>query len=375
MICYCPQCKQKYEVDDAYAGNIVTCSACGDSFSIPFSAESVAEAKEENPVSVGSQPKRNKIYVKPRQSTLSSRPTPPPSVTVLQAKQGALIGAAVCLILAALFNLFTNFLIFLFAPLYFAAFILSIVAMAQRRVLGGVLVLILTVLLPLIISSFNIARATQSIGKAIDEAIEEVQKAPLPSEASAVGGNAVRGQSASIPKEKPASEKKELKGLCGINFGDRLRVLPDSRTEKTTDGDVLYFFDPTKPFMMFDQYFVRITPTSNRVYCIWLIKEFKESKGAEEEFKRVDTVLENHYGVKGKGAQIKTYPFDNGRISLRYERRYNGSTLDLRGYCTEFEEMNRLEKAAIEAEKTKARMKAEQEKKDAIIRNTDTSAL
>jgi hypothetical protein len=49
-------------------------------------------------------------------------------------KQGALVGAVVCLAAGALFMLFSRWLFVVYSPLFFAAFILSIAAMAQGRV-------------------------------------------------------------------------------------------------------------------------------------------------------------------------------------------------------------------------------------------------
>lgn len=62
-------------------------------------------------------------------------------------KQGGLIGAVACFTVAVLFGcLPMGFPAFLFyAPLFFAAFVLSIVAMAQKRVVGGLALLLLTV--------------------------------------------------------------------------------------------------------------------------------------------------------------------------------------------------------------------------------------
>jgi len=66
-------------------------------------------------------------------------------------KQGAFLGAVACLIIGVGLMQLTLFSFVFYAPLFFAAFILSIVAMAQRRVVGGIIMLLLTVIVPLII--------------------------------------------------------------------------------------------------------------------------------------------------------------------------------------------------------------------------------
>jgi hypothetical protein len=63
-------------------------------------------------------------------------------------KQGALIGAVTCLTVGIVLMWLTMWSFLLYSPLFFAAFVLSIVAMAQRRVAGGVIMLLLTVAVP-----------------------------------------------------------------------------------------------------------------------------------------------------------------------------------------------------------------------------------
>ena len=64
------------------------------------------------------------------------------------AKQGALIGSIASFGTGIVFMLFTLFSFPIYSSLFLAAFILSIVAMAQRRIVGGILMLILTVAVP-----------------------------------------------------------------------------------------------------------------------------------------------------------------------------------------------------------------------------------
>lgn len=63
-------------------------------------------------------------------------------------RQGALIGGFASLGLALLLMYFTLWSFLLYGPLLLASFILSIVAMSQRRVGGGIALLLLTILLP-----------------------------------------------------------------------------------------------------------------------------------------------------------------------------------------------------------------------------------
>lgn len=67
-----------------------------------------------------------------------------------QPKQGALTGALVCLGLGLYLMYATLWSFLIYSPLFFAAFILSIVAMAQKRVFWGVIIFIATIALPLL---------------------------------------------------------------------------------------------------------------------------------------------------------------------------------------------------------------------------------
>lgn len=63
-------------------------------------------------------------------------------------KQGALIGGWVCFVIGAATMFLSLWAIIFYAPLFFAAFVLSIVAMAQGRVAGGLTLLLCCVTFP-----------------------------------------------------------------------------------------------------------------------------------------------------------------------------------------------------------------------------------
>src|SRR5262249_54156181 len=63
-------------------------------------------------------------------------------------KQGALIGGWVCFGVGAALMFLSVWAIIFYAPLFFAAFVLSIVAMAQGRVAGGLTLLLCCVIIP-----------------------------------------------------------------------------------------------------------------------------------------------------------------------------------------------------------------------------------
>lgn len=63
-------------------------------------------------------------------------------------KQGAAIGGWICFVLGAAVMYYSVWIFILYVPLFFAAFVLSITAMAQRRIVTGVLLLVATLVVP-----------------------------------------------------------------------------------------------------------------------------------------------------------------------------------------------------------------------------------
>jgi len=79
-------------------------------------------------------------------------------------KQGALIGGWVCFGVGTAFLFLSLWTVIFYAPLFLAAFVLSIVAMSQRRVDGGLILLLCCVIIPpLTFFSLMAHRAAPSI--------------------------------------------------------------------------------------------------------------------------------------------------------------------------------------------------------------------
>ena len=70
--------------------------------------------------------------------------------------QGAVIGGWICLALGAAFMFWSRITFILYIPLFFAAFVLGIVAIAQNRISHGIPTLLLSVIVPLVIG-FSLA--------------------------------------------------------------------------------------------------------------------------------------------------------------------------------------------------------------------------
>lgn len=108
--------------------------------------------------------KDEKVIVQQHQS-------PRQQEVITNVKQGALIGGVVCFSLGIVLMFVSLSLFIIYVPLFLAAFVLSIVAMAQCRVAGGVFLLIGTIIIPSIIClhfwPYRIDAAKWSEGKAM----------------------------------------------------------------------------------------------------------------------------------------------------------------------------------------------------------------
>jgi predicted nucleic acid-binding Zn ribbon protein len=89
-------------------------------------------------------------------------------------KQGALVGAIACFIIGIVMMFLSLWTFIMYAPLFLAAFVLSIVAMAQKRVTGGIAMMLLTVIMPPIVFFGLIAvrgkKALESASKSLAQA-------------------------------------------------------------------------------------------------------------------------------------------------------------------------------------------------------------
>jgi|GEM_PF-6084435 len=92
-------------------------------------------------------------------------------------KQGALIGGIVCFVLGLVFMCVSLLFFFIYGPLLLVAFILSIVAMAQGRVAGGVTLLISTLIVPPLVWIMMFMVGLGVVTNAIKNAAKNAEKA------------------------------------------------------------------------------------------------------------------------------------------------------------------------------------------------------
>lgn len=95
-------------------------------------------------------------------------------------KQGAVIGGWVCFAIGVGAMYFSMWSFLIYGPLFLVAFILSIIAMSQRRVIGGVALLLATLVVPTILGLFLFTFRTN---KLIRDTADEIKAKELKAKA------------------------------------------------------------------------------------------------------------------------------------------------------------------------------------------------
>lgn len=128
----CQLCGQSLEAPEDMLGEVIDCPSCSEKIELMK-----VEPKQT--------PHLQTQHAVPQNMQQHSQQSQTVETNV---KQGALIGGLVCFVLGIIMMSFSLWTVILYAPLFLAAFVLSIVAMAQKRIAGGVILLVLTIIVP-----------------------------------------------------------------------------------------------------------------------------------------------------------------------------------------------------------------------------------
>ena len=145
----CPHCTQSIEAPEDMRGQILDCPNC----SKPVQVHELT-----SPYPPG------------------GRPTEEVKTNV---KQGALIGAITCFVIGLLFMFWSLLTFVIYGPLFFASFVLSIVALAQRRIFGGLLLLLSTIIIPPVVGFYLAASRAPAAAEALNQAAADYQREAL----------------------------------------------------------------------------------------------------------------------------------------------------------------------------------------------------
>jgi len=146
-------------------------------------------------------------------------------------KQGAIIGGWVCFGLGLICMVFSLFMFFLYGPFFLVAFILSIVAMSQRRVLGGVALLVATLVVPSVLGLVLFATRATEFAEDMSESIEEASALDPSSGSSGKPESFADAMKKGFEEAERESEIKALKELRDrkVEFDKKLAALKSFR--------------------------------------------------------------------------------------------------------------------------------------------------
>ena len=143
----CPKCGVEIGMPESLSGQTKECPSCGNVNCIPAEVASPS-------------------------SPIAQPTTPRPEIKT-NVKQGAIIGGWLCFILG-LFVMYTSVWLFLiYGPLLLVALILSVVAMAQHRVILGIALLLSTLVIPPVLWLVLSAQRTTQVLKTTEQALRQ----------------------------------------------------------------------------------------------------------------------------------------------------------------------------------------------------------
>jgi predicted Zn finger-like uncharacterized protein len=322
----CPHCNQHYDVDDSFIEQEVTCQNCNQIFKI--TAPLIEQKIPATPATIQTEPDQK---IKKNQT-------------------GAFYGCVICLILAIVANFFSNFLIIIWAPLYLAAFVLSIVSIAQRNVFAGIITLLASVIAPGVFIIINIVLGASAISQALKEN-------PPPSfpfkNISQAAKQFNQENSTTIDKKnvvKPvltvAQVELSKNDFLGLRFGQNessVRQIIGNLKQRRVDnkkGVKEIMFE--KNHRIAEAEYTYLSFYDNKLVSVYIM--FPDNSSAL--MKALTKNLEKKYGTAKSSMFSKTIKKDGLRISISND--YSNPNIN----CT----YQILEKA-IEAEKTKNKTK------------------
>ena len=89
-------------------------------------------------------------------------------------------------------------------------------------------------------------------------------------------------------------------GGFGLKIGDKFDIKSAIGSSKTTSGETLYAFRPSKKIKYFKNYHVLITPKSHKIRQIWGIGSYKNKASCEKDLDVLEVMLEKKYGKFNK---------------------------------------------------------------------------
>jgi predicted RNA-binding Zn-ribbon protein involved in translation (DUF1610 family) len=331
----CSNCGQHVLLDDFSLGQVFACPTCGQSITA------------RPPVPRAAPP-------------ATTRPSPATEMQT-NVKQGAAIGGWVCFGLASIIMFIPIPTWFIYVPLFLASFILSIVAMSQRRIASGIALLLANVIgAPvLFIIALAIGAATWSV--ALDRAHQRDTDRSSSAATNRVsdGSTAVNVTEAQTTgriatPSAPAAEK--IEGAFGKKLGDVFHPAQAIGNSKLTDGTPMYEFATPIGFRSFKRYYVMITPTTHKIYSIWGVGHAETTQAGQKEQAVIMELLTQKYGATERAGlldsmgDVKRITHGDRYIITKISG-FVDVTLEIRYYDGELVKLAEKERLASEVQK------------------------
>jgi len=251
----CPHCGQSLEAPEDMLGETIECPSCGETLDLP----KPKPASPHRPRPQRPRPQHIQQHTQPKQTVETN------------VKQGALIGGVVCFVLGVIMMCASLWTVIVYAPLFLAAFVLSIVAMAQKRIAGGVILLVLTVAVPPIlliaVPSFKAARsaaqeaaqARVAVAATVENEPEVVRTAaarepsepePKPQAKPALPTDPVYRFSFTSLPSLPEGEEARLMVVPAYHYNDVWEMLGDRELRVTFGGEKFYVYVESDGFIL-----------------------------------------------------------------------------------------------------------------------------
>ena len=150
--------------------------------------------------------------------------------------------------------------------------------------------------------------------------------------------------------------QEKIIGAFGIELGQVFNPSSAIGEASLTDGTPLYQFNPEKKFRSFSDYYVLITPQSNKVHTIWATGNFENDPTCKKEQELVMAIIQKKYGEAEKDGLISNM-YDVKQVVQGKKRiitkctGFTDVSLDIRYKDMELNEIADKERILIESEK------------------------
>lgn len=110
-----------------------------------------------------------------------------------------------------------------------------------------------------------------------------------------------------LSEEKQGSVK--IEGAFGIKLGEPVSASIRTSSKSLDDGTKIYYFSPNNNIEYFEEYLIRKTPQSKKVYSIEAETEYESQHKCEIRFKAIAELLKRTYrsGERNDFGNIKSY--------------------------------------------------------------------